>query len=127
MATHRAIKNANEPSWVATPMSIPFICRTATTQDAAASPNVAVSAAALPAVVALVRAIATPLFRDIVAPLTPQRISSDGRALRPIASRRARDRFAPLPFVPARAPRCARGPAAHPRRDQQWQARPGAW
>jgi hypothetical protein len=37
--------NANEPSWVATPMSVPFICRTATTQAAAASPSVAVNAA----------------------------------------------------------------------------------
>jgi hypothetical protein len=35
-------------------MSIPFICRTATTQDAAASPRVAVSAAAVAAVLALV-------------------------------------------------------------------------
>jgi hypothetical protein len=31
-------------------MSIPFICRTATTHDAAASPSVAVSAAAVTAV-----------------------------------------------------------------------------
>jgi hypothetical protein len=52
--THRATKNANEPSRVATPMSIPFICRTATTQDAAASPSVAVSAPAVAAVLALV-------------------------------------------------------------------------
>jgi hypothetical protein len=37
--------NANEPSGVATPMSVPFICRTATTQAAAASPSVAVNAA----------------------------------------------------------------------------------
>jgi hypothetical protein len=37
-------------------MSIPFICRTATTQDAAASPRVAVSAAAVAAVLALVMA-----------------------------------------------------------------------
>src|SRR6266487_6224293 len=51
--THSATKNANEPSRVATPMSIPFICRTATTQDAAASPSVAVSAAAVAAVLAL--------------------------------------------------------------------------
>jgi hypothetical protein len=35
-------------------MSIPFICRTATAQDAAASPSVAVSAAAVAAVLALV-------------------------------------------------------------------------
>jgi len=42
------------PSGVATPMSIPFICRIATTQDAAASPSVAVSAAALVLVMAAV-------------------------------------------------------------------------
>jgi hypothetical protein len=54
--THRATKNANEPSSVAAPMSIPFICRTATTQDAAASPRVAASAAAVTAVLALVMA-----------------------------------------------------------------------
>ena len=39
------MKNPNEPSSVATPMSIPCICRTATTQAAAASPSVAVSTA----------------------------------------------------------------------------------
>ena len=37
-------------------MSIPFICRTATTQDAAPSPSVAVSAAVVAAVLALVMA-----------------------------------------------------------------------
>jgi len=37
-------------------MSIPFICRTATTQHAAASPSVAASAAAVAAVLALVMA-----------------------------------------------------------------------
>jgi hypothetical protein len=37
-------------------MSIPFICRTARTQEAAASPTVAVSAAADAAVLALVTA-----------------------------------------------------------------------
>ena len=46
IATHTAMKNANEPSLVATPMSIPCICQTATTQDAAASPS---AAARLPA------------------------------------------------------------------------------
>ena len=40
------MENPNEPSRVATPMSIPCICQTATTQDAAASPSVATSAAA---------------------------------------------------------------------------------
>src|SRR5438128_5369119 len=54
--TQRGTKNANEPRVVATPMSIPFICRTATTQHAAASPSVAVSPAAVVAV--LVPAIA---------------------------------------------------------------------
>jgi hypothetical protein len=39
-------------------MSIPFICRTATNQDAAASPRVAVSTAAVAAVFALVMAAA---------------------------------------------------------------------
>src|SRR2546422_3355718 len=43
---HRATKNANEPSGVATPMSIPCICRTVTTQAAAERPSVAPSAAA---------------------------------------------------------------------------------
>jgi hypothetical protein len=37
-------------------MSIPFICATATTQDAAASPSVAVSTAAVAALLALVMA-----------------------------------------------------------------------
>src|SRR5215216_4344742 len=49
-----ATKNPNEPSPVATPMSIPFICRTATTQDATASPSVAVSTAAVVALLTLV-------------------------------------------------------------------------
>src|SRR6266478_6038024 len=56
IGTHRATKNANEPSGVATPMSIPFICRTATTQDAAARPSVAVSTAPVAAVLVLVMA-----------------------------------------------------------------------
>src|SRR5258708_24757420 len=43
---HSATKNANEPSWVAAPMFMPFICRTATTQAAAARPIVTVRAAA---------------------------------------------------------------------------------
>ena len=46
IATHTAAKNANEPSRVATPISIPVICQTETTQHAAASPSVTVSAAA---------------------------------------------------------------------------------
>ena len=44
------MENPNEPSRVATPMSIPCICQTATTQDAAASPSVAASTAAIVAV-----------------------------------------------------------------------------
>src|SRR5258707_15876737 len=56
IGTHRAAKDTNEPSGVATPMSIPLICRTATTQDVAASPSVAVSAAAVAAVLVLVTA-----------------------------------------------------------------------
>src|SRR5258708_8945195 len=54
MDTHSAAKDANEPSSVATPMSMPFICRTATTQVAAASPSVAASVAAVAAVLPLV-------------------------------------------------------------------------
>jgi hypothetical protein len=54
ITTHRATKNANEPSGVATPMSIPFICQTATTQNAAASPSVPVRAVAVAAVVVFV-------------------------------------------------------------------------
>jgi hypothetical protein len=51
MATHTAMKNVNEPSLVAAPMSIPRICQTVTTQAAAASPRVAASAAVRPAAV----------------------------------------------------------------------------
>jgi predicted dithiol-disulfide oxidoreductase (DUF899 family) len=54
--THRATMNANEPSSVAAPMSIRFVCRTTRNQDAAASPRVAASAAAVAAVLALVMA-----------------------------------------------------------------------
>ena len=54
--TQRATKNANEPSRVPTPMSIPFICRTATAQDPAASASVAVSAPAVVRVLPLVMA-----------------------------------------------------------------------
>src|SRR5258708_4224300 len=54
IGTHRATKNANEPSGVAMPMSIPLICRTATTQHTAASPSVAVRAVAVAAVLVLV-------------------------------------------------------------------------
>ena len=45
ITTHRATKNANDPSGVATPMSIPFICWTVTTQHPAARPSVAVNEA----------------------------------------------------------------------------------
>jgi hypothetical protein len=54
MTTHTAMKNANEPSPVATPISMPRICQTATTQDATASPSVANSAAVRAAAVVLV-------------------------------------------------------------------------
>jgi hypothetical protein len=68
--THKATKNANEPSRVATPMSIPFICLTATTQDAAASPSVAVSAVAVAAVLALAspQTTATLFFKSMIPP-----------------------------------------------------------
>jgi hypothetical protein len=46
IGTHMARKDAKEPSRVATPMSIPFICWNAMTQDAATSPSVAISEAA---------------------------------------------------------------------------------
>jgi len=42
-------QNPNEPSRVATPRSMPFICRTAATQDAAAIPSVTVRAAGVAA------------------------------------------------------------------------------
>ena len=41
--------DANEPRRVATPMPIPLICQTATAQQAAASPSVAASTAAVAA------------------------------------------------------------------------------
>jgi hypothetical protein len=47
------VKDANEPSLVTIPMSIPGICQIATTQDAAGSPIVAASAA-VPAVAKVV-------------------------------------------------------------------------
>src|SRR5215470_12281676 len=52
ITTHTAMKNPNEPSLVAVPMSIPCICQAATIQLAAASATVAVSAAAVAAGVA---------------------------------------------------------------------------
>jgi hypothetical protein len=54
------MKDANEPSLVATPISIPCICQTATTQDAAASPIVAASAAAIAAVLAVAKVVVNP-------------------------------------------------------------------
>ena len=47
IVTQTPTKNPNEPSVVATPMSIPFIRRIATTQQTAASPSVASKAAAV--------------------------------------------------------------------------------
>jgi hypothetical protein len=41
IATHAVTKNGNDPSSVATPMSIPSIRSTATTQDTAASESTA--------------------------------------------------------------------------------------
>jgi hypothetical protein len=46
IGSQTATKSTNEPSSVATPMSIPSICRTATTHDASAIASVALSAVA---------------------------------------------------------------------------------
>src|SRR5689334_21805209 len=48
---HGTRKDANEPSPVATPRSMPLICRMATIQQGAASPSVAANAVAVVAVV----------------------------------------------------------------------------
>src|SRR2546423_14776572 len=58
------MKNAKGPSVVAAPMSIPSVCRAATTQDAAASPSVAVRAAAVGAVRVLVIARESRFFDE---------------------------------------------------------------
>ena len=50
IGTHNAMKNANEPSRVAVPISMPFICRIEMAQHTAASASVAASAAATAAV-----------------------------------------------------------------------------
>ena len=60
ITTHTAMKEANEPSLVATPMSMPCICHTAMPQDAAASPSVAVSAAAIAPAFAVAKVVANP-------------------------------------------------------------------
>src|ERR1700693_2368574 len=52
---------------VATPMSIPLICQTATTQDAAASPSVAVKAVAVAAVLMPIMVAVLPLLPLAVA------------------------------------------------------------
>jgi hypothetical protein len=52
IAVHTATNTPNGPTLVATPMSIRFICQTATAQQAAAGPSVTVSAAAVVAVLA---------------------------------------------------------------------------
>ena len=52
IAAHTTRNTPNGPTLVATPMSIPFICQTTTTQQAAAGPSVTVSAATLVAVLA---------------------------------------------------------------------------
>jgi hypothetical protein len=64
IASHRAAKYPNEPSSVATPMSIPFICQTATIHDAAASPSVAISAAVPTLLVAGLASMAFVVFRS---------------------------------------------------------------
>ena len=53
IAVHDVAKKAKEPSLVATPMSIPRIWSTATTQQAAVVPRTAVSVMAVVAVVAV--------------------------------------------------------------------------
>src|SRR2546425_8293650 len=58
MTAHRATKNANEPSGVATPMSIPCIWRSVTTQATAARPSVAVSGATVRYATLMLRIIA---------------------------------------------------------------------
>jgi hypothetical protein len=50
IATHRTRNDPNDPKRVATPMSIPFICRTATIQAAAANPSVVTRALVIAAV-----------------------------------------------------------------------------
>jgi hypothetical protein len=60
-------KNANEPSWVAAAISIPFISRTETTHAAAATPIVAVSAAGVATVLVLVMA-APPRLEPVLVP-----------------------------------------------------------
>src|SRR3984885_2463052 len=86
ITTHTPMKNANEPSRVVTPISIPCICRTATTQDAAASPSVPVSAAAVTAGVARVTTAGS-----AGAPMTPSQQIAIERLLyygnRSVASR----------------------------------------
>jgi hypothetical protein len=52
IAAHTARNTPNGPTLVAIPMSIPFICQTAATQQAAAGPSVTVSAASVVAVLA---------------------------------------------------------------------------
>src|SRR5262249_20397768 len=66
ITTHAAAKNPGEPSSVATPISIPRICQTETTQHAAASPSTTVSAAAagvLTAVMAGAEVVGAPGFQ----------------------------------------------------------------
>src|SRR5689334_11644484 len=60
ITTHTAMKNANEPSLVATPISIPCICHTAMPQHVAAIPSAAVSAAAIAPVLAVATVAVNP-------------------------------------------------------------------
>ena len=96
ITTHTPMKNANEPSRVATPMSIPCICRTATTQDAAASPSVPVSAAAVTAGVVRVTTAGS-----AGEPMTPSSNIAIERLLyygnRSVASREMARRVTPAP------------------------------
>src|ERR1035437_5272509 len=69
IATQKAMKDANGPSWVAAPISIPFICRTATTQEAAASPSVAVRATSRSCTVSLRSCRSFGVGHEVVSPI----------------------------------------------------------
>ena len=75
IVTHRGRKEPNWPGSIAPPMSIPFICRTATTQDAAASPSVAANAAVV-AVLALPMAVGRGIAQNGYSSLRQARGSS---------------------------------------------------
>jgi hypothetical protein len=77
IVTHKAMKKANEPRRVATPMFIPPIWRTASTQQAAASPTVTVRAVAVAALLSRVVAAARPT--GMAAAARAAGAASDGR------------------------------------------------